>query len=138
MIHDLVTYCKGHSRDELARIQCPAKAAYGTKDVAYPLEYTERFVQELRDAGVDSTLITVRNASTTGSTDLVVVIAESSGSGSSLLPPTPNEVASPWNKLLRDAGWQNEDEDDQDLIHHYECSLRQFSEWLIITETFRT
>lgn len=47
---------KSHSKIALARISCPVKLVCGTKDVAYPTSYSEKFLAQLIEAGVDASL----------------------------------------------------------------------------------
>lgn len=53
---------KTQSRAALSRLRCPVRLVYGTEDVAYPQEYTEEFLENLEDAGVDVSLHIVPGA----------------------------------------------------------------------------
>lgn len=47
---------KSHSKPALARISGPVKLVCGSKDVAYPTSYSEKFLAHLIEAGIDASL----------------------------------------------------------------------------------
>ncbi|KAK1219934.1 hypothetical protein PQX77_017328 [Marasmius sp. AFHP31] len=131
MVVDFAGKRKPHSKSELSGINCPVTLVYGTNDIAYPAEYTERFVKNLEDAGVDVTLIRVTGAPhfvcidyghviNPIMHDLVVKLHSKSGSSSVPLPPIVDGAKSPWDTIIKEAGWEDKEEDfgDELIIEH--------------------
>ncbi|KAJ8076213.1 hypothetical protein PM082_000631 [Marasmius tenuissimus] len=131
MVVDFVRRRKPHSKSELSRINCPVTVVYGTNDIAYPAEYTERFVKNLEDAALDVTLVRVTGAPHFVCVDyghiinpimhdLVVKLHSKNESSSVPLPPIVDGVKSPWDTIIREAGWGDKEEDFGDglIIEH--------------------
>ncbi|KIY68819.1 alpha/beta-hydrolase [Cylindrobasidium torrendii FP15055 ss-10] len=53
---------KEHSRETLSKFKFPVHLAHCMDDVAYPLEFTEAFLAQLKDAGVNTTFSTIPDA----------------------------------------------------------------------------
>ncbi|KAH7878293.1 Alpha/Beta hydrolase protein [Lentinula edodes] len=60
--HDFNVNRSSTSQMALAQITSPVILAYGSGDVAYPQIYTEQFLHELLEAGVDASLLVIKNA----------------------------------------------------------------------------
>ncbi|KAL0569544.1 hypothetical protein V5O48_012418 [Marasmius crinis-equi] len=130
MVTDFLSKRKAHSKFELSRIKCPIQVVYGTNDVAYPPEYTDEFVQSLEDAGVNVALTKVPDAPhflcvdyghviNPIMHDLVVELYSKNPRNSVPLPPIMDEAISPWDTVLREAGWRGGSDgydSDDDLI----------------------
>ncbi|KAK0464849.1 alpha/beta-hydrolase [Armillaria novae-zelandiae] len=114
-----VDFCNNrreYSNDQLSRIHVPVKLVHCLKDIAYPQEYTERFMRQLKDAGVIVTLATVPEAPHFGvvtHADIVNHILHDFiiDSCRTTIPPVPKEVSSPWEAELVKAGWNKDDND---------------------------
>ncbi|KAK0489698.1 alpha/beta-hydrolase [Armillaria luteobubalina] len=100
---------KEYSKDELSQICVPVKLVHCLEDIAYPLEYSERFMRQLREAGVTVSLATISEVPHFGVVthgdivnwllhDFIVDICETS------VPPAPESVLSPWEENLAKAG----------------------------------
>ncbi|KAK0193055.1 alpha/beta-hydrolase [Armillaria mellea] len=107
------------SKDELSRICVPVKLIHCLEDIAYPLGYSERFMQQLKEAGVTVSLATIPEAPHFGVVthgdivnrllhDFIVDICETS------VPAAPGEVSSPWEEELVKAGWNKGGDDPED------------------------
>lgn len=60
-----VDFCNNrreYSNDQLSRIHVPVKLVHCLGDIAYPREYTEKFMRQLKDAGVIVSLDTIPEA----------------------------------------------------------------------------
>ncbi|KAK0193057.1 alpha/beta-hydrolase [Armillaria mellea] len=101
---------KEYSKDELSRICVPVKLVHCLGDIAYPLGYSERFMGQLKEAGVTVSLATIPEAPHFGIVthgdiangmlhDFIIDICEAS------VPPALGEVTSPWEEELVQAGW---------------------------------
>lgn len=101
---------KEYSNDRLSQIRVPVKLVHCLGDVAYPQEYTEKFMQQLKDAAVAVSLSTIPEAPHFGLAthgdianrilhDFIISCCRSS------VPPAPQEVISPWEAELVKAGW---------------------------------
>jgi dipeptidyl aminopeptidase/acylaminoacyl peptidase len=53
---------KSHSLDALARIRCPVRLIHGEADVAYSVAYSEKFLDNLQEAGLDAVMHIVPDA----------------------------------------------------------------------------
>ncbi|KAK0452659.1 alpha/beta-hydrolase [Armillaria borealis] len=110
---------KEYSNDELSRIRAPVKLVHCLGDVAYPQEYTEKFMQQLKDAAVTVSLATIPEAPHFGLVthgDIVNSILHdfTIGSCRTSVPPAPQEVVSPWETELVKAGWDKGGSDSED------------------------
>ncbi|KAK0489692.1 alpha/beta-hydrolase, partial [Armillaria luteobubalina] len=107
---------KEYSKDELSRICVPVKLVHCLEDIAYPLEYSERFMRQLKEAGVTVSLATIPEAPHFGVVmhgDIVNwllhdFIINSCGTS---VPPAPESVLSPWEENLANAGWNSGGDD---------------------------
>ncbi|KAK0193059.1 alpha/beta-hydrolase [Armillaria mellea] len=110
---------KEYSKDELSQICVPVKLVHCLEDIAYPLGYSERFMGQLKEAGVTVCLATIREAPHFGIVthgdiangmlhDFIIDICETS------VPAVPGEVSSPWEEELVQAGWDKCGDDPED------------------------
>jgi pimeloyl-ACP methyl ester carboxylesterase len=58
---------KAHPIENLAKIKAPIRAIHCGKDIAYPVEYAEEFLNALHKAGVKADMIVEADASHFGS-----------------------------------------------------------------------
>ncbi|PBK79733.1 alpha/beta-hydrolase [Armillaria gallica] len=116
---DFLNNRKEYSEDQLSRICVPVKLVHCLGDIAYPLEYSERFMQQLKEAAVTVSLATIPEAPHFGVVthgdivnrllhDFIIDICETS------VPPAPGEVSSPWEEELVRAGWNKGGDDPED------------------------
>ncbi|KAK0489697.1 alpha/beta-hydrolase [Armillaria luteobubalina] len=118
-VFDFLNNRKEYSKDELSRICVPVKLVHCLEDIAYPLEYSERFMRQLKEAGVTVSLATIPEAPHFGVVthgDIVNwllhdFIVDSCGIS---VPPAPGEVHSPWEEDLVKAGWNKGGDDPED------------------------
>ncbi|KAK0474269.1 alpha/beta-hydrolase [Armillaria novae-zelandiae] len=108
---DFLNNRQGYSRDELSRIRGPVKLVHCLGDIAYPLEYSERFLRELGEAGVRVSLATIPGAPHFGVVthgDIVNWLLRGfvMDCCESWVPPALGEVKSPWEEDLVKAGWK--------------------------------
>ncbi|KAJ8073498.1 hypothetical protein PM082_011774 [Marasmius tenuissimus] len=124
---DFMKKRRTHSTSELSRIRCPVKVIHGSRDLCYPLEYTEELVRHLEDARVDVSLVEVEGAPHFVCIEYGEVInpilhdyivqVHYKGSPNAPIPPIMDEPTSPWDRLLKEAGWQDgSDLSDDDFI----------------------
>ncbi|KAK0489701.1 alpha/beta-hydrolase [Armillaria luteobubalina] len=110
---------KEYSKDELSQICVPVKLVHCLEDIAYPLEYSERFMRQLKEAGVAVSLATISEAPHFGVVthgdivnsllhDFIIDSCETS------VPPAPERVYSPWEEDLVKAGWNKGGDDPED------------------------
>ncbi|KAK0489683.1 alpha/beta-hydrolase [Armillaria luteobubalina] len=110
---------KEYSKDELSQICVPVKLVHCLEDIAYPLGYSERFMRQLKEAGVTVSLATIPEAPHFGVVthgdivnwllhDFIIDICETS------VPPAPESVLSPWEENLAKAGWNKGGDDSED------------------------
>ncbi|KAK0494417.1 alpha/beta-hydrolase [Armillaria luteobubalina] len=110
---------KEYSKDELSQICVPVKLVHCLEDIAYPLEYSERFMRQLKEAGATVSLATIPEAPHFGVVthgdivnwllhDFIIDICETS------VPPAPESVLSPWEENLATAGWNKGGDDSED------------------------
>ncbi|KAK0193061.1 alpha/beta-hydrolase [Armillaria mellea] len=110
---------KEYSKDELSRICVPVQLVHCLGNIAYPLEYSERFMRQLKEAGVTVSLVTIREAPHFGIVthgdiangmlhNFIIDICGTS------VPPAPGEVSSPWEEELVQAGWNKCGDDLED------------------------
>ncbi|KAJ3827540.1 Alpha/Beta hydrolase protein [Lentinula raphanica] len=131
---------KPHSRESLSRISCPVKLLQGGRSLIYPPSYTEELMRNLREAGVNATMEIIPDAPHYLCVDfgqevnpmIHDLVVESLHNRNVMVPPTPIEtVVSPWDRMLRDHGWDPMKKhalDDDDLVISYptrESSLEQ-------------
>ncbi|KAK0494423.1 alpha/beta-hydrolase [Armillaria luteobubalina] len=110
---------KEYSKDDLSRICVPVKLVHCLEDIAYPLEYSEMFMRQLKEAGVTVNLATIPEAPHFGVVthgDIVNsllhdFIIDSCGTS---VPPAPERVRSPWEEDLVKAGWNKGGDDPED------------------------
>ncbi|KIK69231.1 hypothetical protein GYMLUDRAFT_35301 [Collybiopsis luxurians FD-317 M1] len=116
---------RSHSKAALSRLQCPVKLVYGTDDVAYPQDFTEKFLQDLEEAGVDVSLYVVPGAPHFVCVDYAdqvdPVLHDFILQNDDRRPPeVSGTILSPWDELLRANGWDPEgvhdDSDDEFLV----------------------
>ncbi|KAK0494411.1 alpha/beta-hydrolase [Armillaria luteobubalina] len=111
---------KEYSKDELSRICVPVKLVHCLADIAYPLEYSERFMQQLREAGVAVSLATIPEAphfAVVTHGDIVNCLLHDfiiDSCGTESIPPAPGDVDSPWEEDLVRAGWNKGGDDPED------------------------
>ncbi|KAK0237496.1 alpha/beta-hydrolase [Armillaria nabsnona] len=117
-----VDFCNNrreYSNDQLSRIHVPVKLIHCLGDIAYPREYTERFMRQLKDAGVIVSLDTIPEAPhfgvvTHGDTVNRILHDFIVDNCRTAIPPAPQEVNSPWEAELVKAGWNKDDSDFED------------------------
>ncbi|KAF5380250.1 hypothetical protein D9757_008199 [Collybiopsis confluens] len=108
---------KSQSKKALSRLRCPVKLVYGTDDVAYSQDFTEKFLEELEAVGVDVSLHVVPGAPHFVCVDYAdqvdPVLHDFVLQNDDRKPPeVSGTVISPWDKLLRANGWDPEGLDD--------------------------
>ncbi|KAK0490089.1 alpha/beta-hydrolase [Armillaria luteobubalina] len=114
-----VDFCNNrreYSNDQLSRIHVPVKLVHCLGNIAYPQEYTETFMRQLKDAGVAVTLATIPEAPHFGvvtHADIVNHILHEFiiDSCRTTIPLPRQEVSSPWEADLAKAGWNKDDND---------------------------
>ncbi|KAF9058540.1 alpha/beta-hydrolase [Rhodocollybia butyracea] len=119
---DIFLNRRPHPVEELRNIKVPVKLLHGMADVAYPLEYSQEFLQRLQDAGVDASLEAIEGASHFGCVEKYTIvnpifhdfiIQQVEGP----VPTLTKAVLSPWESALKKKGWVKEVnvlEDDSD------------------------
>ncbi|KAJ3925638.1 MAG: Alpha/Beta hydrolase protein, partial [Lentinula lateritia] len=132
LAHGLKVHCSSQDGVSLARIACPVKLIHGTADVAFSERYFESFLQQLLDAGVDASLSIVDHAphcmvashAKDVNPQLYNFVKDanynpSPGLASCSLQAVNN--VSPWDELLKEAGWEGEDDtwDESLIIYKY-------------------
>ncbi|KAK0443847.1 alpha/beta-hydrolase [Armillaria borealis] len=118
----MVDFCNNrreYSNDQLSRIHVPVKLVHCLGDIAYPQEYTEKFMRQLKDAGVIVSLATIPEAPHFGVVthgDIVNLLLHDFiiDSCRTTIPPAPHEVSSPWEAELVQAGWNKDYSDSED------------------------
>ncbi|KAJ3992945.1 Alpha/Beta hydrolase protein [Lentinula boryana] len=124
--YDIFCNRKPQSIDSLSRISCPVKLLHGGNSLVYPPSYTERLRNSFQEAGVDASMEIIANAPHYLCVDygneingmIHDFVAQCLPKGS-ILPPTPVNIISPWDKVLREHGWDPKrmnEFDDDDLI----------------------
>ncbi|KAK0441524.1 alpha/beta-hydrolase [Desarmillaria tabescens] len=116
---DFLNNRKEYTTEELSRIHVPVKLVHCLGDIAYPQEYTERFMQQLKDAAVAVSLATIPEAPHFGVVthgDIVNQLLHNFiiASCATSVPPAPREVSSPWEAELIKAGWKECESDSED------------------------
>ncbi|KIK54231.1 hypothetical protein GYMLUDRAFT_100149 [Collybiopsis luxurians FD-317 M1] len=119
---------KGYSQEALSRISCPVKLLHGGNDLAYPEEYTRELVKNLEQAGVKVSWVTIPNAphyicldyGPQVNCEIYDFVMNTMNKAS--ISATPTNVISPWDKILREYGWNPEglnELDDDDIMVSY-------------------
>ncbi|KAJ4488755.1 Alpha/Beta hydrolase protein [Lentinula edodes] len=119
---DLLCGRQSQTKAALSRLRCPVKLVYGTDDVAYNQDYSEEFLQDLEDAGVEASLFVVPGAPHFVGVDYAsqvnpVLHDFILQNDDRKPPPVSGHILSPWDALLRSNGWTpegNNDSDDED------------------------
>ncbi|KAK0220560.1 alpha/beta-hydrolase [Armillaria fumosa] len=114
-----VDFCNNrreYSNVQLSRIHVPVKLVHCLGDIAYPQEYTEKFMRQLKSAGVIVTLDMIPEAPHFGivtHADIVNHILHDFiiDTCRTTIPPPPQGVSSPWEAELVKAGWNKDDND---------------------------
>ncbi|KAK0203371.1 alpha/beta-hydrolase [Desarmillaria ectypa] len=110
---------KAYTIDQLSRIRMPVKLVHCLGDIAYPQEYSEKFMQQLKDAAVTVSLATIPETPHFGVAthadiinrlllDFIIASCKTS------IPPAPQEVSTPWEIELVKAGWKRDGDDPED------------------------
>eukprot|EP00914_Ancora_sagittata_P013104 GHVO01025532.1.p1 GENE.GHVO01025532.1~~GHVO01025532.1.p1 ORF type:complete len:339 (+),score=41.52 GHVO01025532.1:79-1095(+) len=120
---DIFLNRRPHTVEELRNIKVPVKLIHGLEDVAYPLEYTQEFLDLLKKAGIDASLEVIHGASHFGCVEhhqltnpiFYDFISQQVGR----FPPPPKAIASPWESMIKMRGWIKderilEDSDDDE------------------------
>ncbi|KAJ4476577.1 Alpha/Beta hydrolase protein [Lentinula aciculospora] len=127
---EFLTSRKAQTREKLSRLRCPVKLVYGTDDIAYPQSYTEKFMQDLKDAGVNASLFIVPGAPHFVGVDhyslvdpiLHDFIIQCDDRNS---PAASGTILSPWHEALLSSGWKpdgtDDDSDDDIVISYVSC-----------------
>ncbi|KAJ3839057.1 Alpha/Beta hydrolase protein [Lentinula raphanica] len=118
--------------EALSRISCPVKLIHGGGSIVYSISYTEAFMQELQEAGVNVSMEVIPYAPHYLCVDYAdvlnpmiydFVVESLQRKSNAPLPTAPLEmVVSPWDKMLRDYGWNPERKhelDDDDFVVSY-------------------
>jgi len=107
---DIFLNRRPHPVEELRNVKVPVKLLHGMANVAYTLEYSQEFLQRLRDAGVDASLEAIEGASHFGCIEQhsIVnpifhdfIIRQVDGP----VPAVTKAVVSPWESVLKKNGW---------------------------------
>ncbi|KAL0565126.1 hypothetical protein V5O48_016904 [Marasmius crinis-equi] len=117
---------KLHPTENLQKIKVPIKLVHGMDDIPYPVEYSMEQEKTLKDAGLNVSLVKLQ-----GAPHFVVAdpkmevnqlihdfVLEHTPSAKSTLIPPPGSILSPWDDIMRKAGWLPENEEDDDLVFH--------------------
>ncbi|KAJ3926347.1 MAG: Alpha/Beta hydrolase protein [Lentinula lateritia] len=132
LTHGLKVNCSSQDETSLARITCPVKLIHGVEDVAFSEKYYETFLQQLLDAGVDASLSIIDDAPhcmvASHPKDINPQLYDFvKDANYNLAPPlglrslqAVNPI-SPWDGLLKEAGWEGEDDawDESLIIYKY-------------------
>ncbi|KAG7093263.1 hypothetical protein E1B28_006946 [Marasmius oreades] len=119
---DFFTQRRSHSVDSLKKIKVPITLVHGMDDISYPVEYSIQQEKIFRDAGLKVTLHKLAGAPHFAVVDLKMevnqlihdFVLENSGGRSTPIPPGVS-IVSPWDGVLRKAGWvPEEEEEDED------------------------
>ncbi|KAK1223650.1 hypothetical protein PQX77_013472 [Marasmius sp. AFHP31] len=124
---DFFTRRRRHTMEELRGIKVKVRLVHGMDDVPYGVEYSEEQERMLREAGVDVALDRV-----SGAPHFVVVdgkmevnqlihdfvLDNSPTNGKNTSIPPASSIVSPWDEVMRKAGWIPEHEEDDDLVFH--------------------
>ncbi|KAF5345919.1 hypothetical protein D9758_011412 [Tetrapyrgos nigripes] len=122
---DIFIQRKRHSRDALSALKnIPIALVHGLADVAYPLSYTQEFMKQLQNAGVQTQLYKVADQPHFLNIDISLPEPEVNSILHDFLVkhadaqavPVPKEVVSPWDAILRKYGWDPEEEEDNLLM----------------------
>ncbi|KAJ3874405.1 Alpha/Beta hydrolase protein [Lentinula edodes] len=122
--YDIFCNRKSQPRTALSRISCPVKLVHGGNSVVYEPSYTIQLMNSLQEAGVDVTMEIVANAPhylcLDYANDVNIMIYElvTHSMTKESIPPTPTNVISPWDAILREYGWKPDrlnELDDDDL-----------------------
>ncbi|KAK0457972.1 alpha/beta-hydrolase [Desarmillaria tabescens] len=110
---------KEYTKDQLSRIHVPVKLVHCLGSIAYPQEYSENFMQQLKNAEVNVNLATIPEAPHFGvvtHSDIVnrLLHAFIIDNCRTPVPPAPQEVSSPWEAELAKAGWKKSVDNPED------------------------
>ncbi|KAJ3966390.1 Alpha/Beta hydrolase protein [Lentinula raphanica] len=118
--------------EALSRISCPVKLIHGGGSIVYSSCYTEAFMKDLQKAGVDVSMEIIPVAPHYLCVDYAevlnplihdFVVKNLQRKSNATIPPAPlDTVVSPWDKMLRDYGWNPERKhelDDDDFVISY-------------------
>ncbi|KAJ3885549.1 Alpha/Beta hydrolase protein [Lentinula edodes] len=136
LAHGLKVNCSSQDETSLARITCPVKLIHGTEDVAFSERYFERFLQQLLDAGVDASLSIIDEAphcmvashAKDVNPQLYNFVKDANYNPAPALASRSIQAVnnvSPWDGLLKEAGWEGDDNtwDESLIIYKYGRSL---------------
>ncbi|KAJ3766902.1 Alpha/Beta hydrolase protein [Lentinula raphanica] len=124
---------KPQSLESLSRISCPVKLIHGGGSIIYAPSYSDKLMQDLQKAGVKTTMEIIPYAPHYLCVDFgkelnpmihdFVVASLPKKGGAPVVPSTPPEiVVSPWDRMLRDYGWdplRRHELDDDDFVVSY-------------------
>ncbi|KAF5343679.1 hypothetical protein D9757_014529 [Collybiopsis confluens] len=123
---DFLLNRRSNTTNALSCIKCPVQLVYGTDDIAYTQKYTEDFLQALKQAGVDTSLLIVPGAPHFVVVDFSEHIDPAlhdfiMKNESRTVPDITYEVVSPWQKKFESVGWDPEGlyDSDDDLLFSY-------------------
>ncbi|KAK0457977.1 alpha/beta-hydrolase [Desarmillaria tabescens] len=102
---------KEYTNDQFSRISAPVKLVHCLGSIAYPQEYSEKFMQQLKDAAVNAPHFGVVTHGDIVNRLLYAFIIDSWWMS---VPPAPQEVSSPWEAELAKAGWKKSGNDPED------------------------
>uniref|UniRef100_A0A0W0EWD3 Putative alpha/beta-hydrolase n=1 Tax=Moniliophthora roreri TaxID=221103 RepID=A0A0W0EWD3_MONRR len=118
---DFITKRRSPTKEELSKIKVSVEIVHGMDNMLYSLEYCEKQVELLQEAGVDVSLVTIEEAPhfvLLSSNDVNPVLFSFllSNSKEDVKPFSGDVVWSPWYSILRDAGYVSEDSDDDIFV----------------------
>ncbi|KAF8920413.1 Alpha/Beta hydrolase protein [Mucidula mucida] len=110
---------KALTQAELAKIGCPVKLIQCGNDVAYPMEYMERFHKNMKEAALNVSLSSIPGAShfgcVTNAGEINVLMHDFVLKACKVdVPPAPLSVTSPWESDLLKAGWEPDTDSDEE------------------------
>ncbi|KAJ7598906.1 Alpha/Beta hydrolase protein [Mycena floridula] len=106
---------KNYPNTDLAKIRGPVHLIHCMEDIAYPVEYTTEFFDQLRSAGVDATMARVEGATHFGNVtepEKINLLLHNMvlANIKTQVPPAPSHVVSPFEGVLLAAGWDEDDD----------------------------
>ncbi|KAK0203376.1 alpha/beta-hydrolase [Desarmillaria ectypa] len=116
---DFINNRKEYTKDQLSRIRVPVKLVHCLGSIAYPQEYSEKFMQQLKDAAVEVSLTAIPEAPHFGVIthgDIVNQLLHTFiiDNCRTSVPLAPQEARSPWEAELAEAGWNKDGSDLED------------------------